>query len=97
MLLQRGTFLSPPRSNTIRGTVFTISSTTFTMLYSRFLLTFLMLIFFILSALAAPIGRESPAVMVDSATNQLPSVSADAVIQEETHVFDWAAQGSNPA
>ncbi|KAJ2934185.1 hypothetical protein H1R20_g2918, partial [Candolleomyces eurysporus] len=74
------------------------------MLYSRFLLASFMFIFLILSTMAAPTGRESLGVAIDSAPStqqqpdQLPNPSPDseAVIQEETHTFDWAPRGSKP-
>ncbi|RXW14910.1 hypothetical protein EST38_g10946 [Candolleomyces aberdarensis] len=73
------------------------------MLYSRFLLASFMFIFLILSTMAAPTGRESLGVAIDSAglqqPDQLPNLSPDseAVIQEETHTFDWAPRGSKPS
>jgi hypothetical protein len=62
-----------------------------------------MVIFLILSAMAAPTGRDSSRVAIDSVAQQqqplpeqMPNLSQEAVIQEETHTFDWAPQGSKP-
>jgi hypothetical protein len=61
-----------------------------------------MFIFLVLSAMAAPTGRDSSRVAIDSVAQQqplpeqMPNLSQEAVIQEETHTFDWAPQGSKP-